>query len=114
MLYYCLFVFLVFVLPVLIVIAAASYFTGLICRFAHRRHWHIGWQSGLLGAVAGGACGIGLVLLGISLQPGSWGKVDLSLFLFVLCLVGLAIAILPAQLVVRRYRKKFTNANPVA
>jgi hypothetical protein len=114
MLYYCIFLLTVFILPTLFVVAAAAYVTSLVCRFARWRHWRLRWHFCLIGAFAGGVCGIGLFWLGTSLQPGIWGKGDLRPYFLFLCAVGSGLGTIPAGLVVQHYRKNIKDVDHVA
>jgi hypothetical protein len=107
-------VILIVILPVLLVAAVAYYFTSLLCRFARWRRWRVSWHFGLLGAAAAGISAASVVWLGLSLQPGSWGKVDMTSGLYWLCIIGGALGVIPSEIVVWYYRKRFRNENHVA
>ncbi len=104
------------VLPCVCVAAAASYVTSLSCRFAHLRHWHVGWHLGLVGAGATATITGLLVCLGFALQPGGWGKDDfgIRLILFWICAGGSALGIVPSEVVVWRHRKRLRGAGHLA
>jgi hypothetical protein len=91
---------------VLLVLGSAGYLTFLACRWAHSHHWRIGWHLGLIGSAAGGIVTGCFILLGLSMQPGGWGKLDLRPSFFWVCVIGAAVAIIPAEIVVWYHRRK--------
>ena len=96
------------VLLPLLPILAASYFTSFLCRLAHWRHRHVRWWFGLLGA--GAACILVLcfIRLGSSLQPGE-NPYGGDYFLNMACIGESLFAVVPAGIVVWRYRQTYTN-----
>jgi hypothetical protein len=96
------------VLLPLLPILAASYFTSLLCRLAHWRHRHVRWWFGLLGAGAACISIVCFIQLGSSLQHGedSYGG---SYFLCLACIAESLFAVVPAGIVVWRYRKAYGN-----
>jgi|ERR1035437_950207 hypothetical protein len=97
-------------LPSLLVSALAAYLTTLTCRLACNRGWHLTWFFGLLGTVAAGAISGCVVWLGLTLQPGGWGKADLRPLFVWMCVSGTALGLLLAEAVVWHYRRKIRNA----
>jgi biotin transporter BioY len=100
------FLVLQFLLPSL----AASYFASLICRIVESRHYHLGWWVGLVGTAAACIFVVGFVWLGFFLQPGE-DPYHTRRFLCFVCLAGSLLAVIPAGIVVWRYRKNFVAHN---
>jgi len=84
----------------------ACYVTSVACRYARSRHHRIRWHLGLLGCAAAGVLAGCLICVGFSLQPGTWGKIDLRPALFWYSLIGPAIALIPAEVVVWHLRRR--------
>jgi len=93
-------------LPSLLISGLAAYMTSLACRLAHQRRWRLPWYLGLSAVMAATVLAGGSIWLFISLQPGSWGKSDPVPFFLWICASGVAFGLLPAELIVRHYRKK--------
>jgi hypothetical protein len=102
------------IIPILLVTTLASYFTILLCRFARLRRWRVHWHFGLVGAMASGILAIFVVWLGLSLQAGGYGMFDLRPMLYSMCIVGSTLGVLPAEIIVWHYRKRFRDENHVA
>lgn len=106
------FIFIIF--PVLLVATVASYFTVLICRAARWRRRRLHWHFGLLGAVAACILAICVVWLGLSLQSGSsWGVCDIRPALVWVCISGSALGVLPSEVIVWHYQRRFKDENHV-
>jgi hypothetical protein len=90
----------------LLIMGGAIYFTSAACRYARSRHWRIGWHLGLVGSAAAGILTGCLICVGLSLQPGSWGKMDFRPGFFWYSLIGPAISLIPAEIVVWRHRRR--------
>ena len=101
------------VLLPLLPILAASCFTTLLCRRAHRRHQPVRWWFSPLGA--GAACILVLcfIRLGSSLQPGEYPYGG-DYFIDLAYIAESLVAIVPAGIVVWRYRKAYTNVEYAA
>jgi len=104
-------ILMVLCLPVL---ATACYLTTLVCRFAHRRHWHLKWYLGLVGPVLAGFASLAFVWLGFSFQHGGWGEINVSPWLFWLCIIGSTLGIIPSEFVLRYYRNRIKDYDRVA
>jgi hypothetical protein len=89
--------------------------TSIGCWWASRRHRRAGWHIGILGAFALGAAVLlsdGSMLFHPSQWSGNKRSLDGYIWEFV---IATGVGIIPALLVVRHFRKKFTeNATPVA
>ena len=103
-------------IPSLMVAAAATYLTSLICRKALQEYRILGWRLGLVGAVAAGMGAGLLMLLALRVHPGGFGIYSPGVrpVLFWICITGSIFGILPSELVVRHYQKKLAQANHVA
>jgi hypothetical protein len=101
------------VLLPLLPILAACYFTSLLCRLALWRHHSCRWWFGPLSAGAACIAVVCLTQLGSSLQPGvdSYGG---GYFLRLACIAESLFAVLPAELIVWRYRRTYTNVEHAA
>jgi hypothetical protein len=89
------------------VVACAWYFTTLICRFARWRRWALRWYLGLIGPIFAGVATVAFVCLGFSLQHGGWGKADFYPLFFWVSIIGSASGIIPSEIVVWHYWRKF-------
>ena len=96
------------VLLPLLPILAASYFTTLLGRRAHRRHQPVRWWFSPLGA--GAACILVLcfIRLGSSLQPGE-NPYGGDYFLNMACIGESLFALVPAGILVWRCRQTCAN-----
>jgi hypothetical protein len=90
----------------LLVLGSAGYLTSMGCRWARAHYRPIGWHFGIIGSVAAGLGMLCFVFIGFLLQPGGWGKADMSHALFWVCVVSAGVAIIPAELVVWYHRSK--------
>lgn len=68
-----------FALPILLTSCASAYLTGLLCRFAQRRHWRARLYFGFIGALGAGTLAVLFIWLGLSISPGEIGKFDVCL-----------------------------------
>jgi hypothetical protein len=98
---------LAFVLLLLLPTLAASYFTSLRCRLAHWRHRHVRWWFGLLGAGAACVSVVCFIQLGSSLQHGEDSYGIIRWLCLEVCPAASLFAVIPAELVVWRYRKAY-------
>jgi hypothetical protein len=103
------FVVLQFLLPSL----AASYLASVACRVARSLHYSVRWWLGFLGTVLAALALFSFVAFSLSLQPGedSYGT---GRFLLFVCIAGSSFAVVPAEIVVLRYRRAFTKVEHVA
>lgn len=95
-----------FVLPSLLISVAAAYFTHLLCRIWRPRDWRQRWTLGLSGPFAAGIAAFLIIWLVDSWLPGSDGKGNLPAYYLCFCSSGFVFALLPSQLIVRRFREK--------
>lgn len=86
---------------------ASSYVASLMCRFAHWRRHHVHWWFGLLSAGFAYALVICFVQLGSSLQHGEDSYGVIRWLCLVVCPAASFFAVVPAELVVWRYRKAY-------
>ena len=106
--------FIFIIVPILLVATVASYFTILLCRFARWRQRRVPWHFGLIGAMASCILAMGVVWLGLSLQAGGWGVLDPRPMFSLMCISGSTLGVLPSEIIVWHYRKKFRDENHVA
>src|SRR5258707_5264258 len=100
------FVVLQFLLPGL----AASYFASVACRFALSRPHLLRWRLGFLSTFAAAVAIVCLVWFGLSLKPGE-DSYGMGRFLLFVCIAGRLLSVIPAEVVVWRYRKAYRGVD---
>lgn len=106
------FLLLQIVLPIFLPSLAASYFASLSCRFVHWRHHPVRWWLGLVSPVAAGVSVVCFVWLGLSLRHGE-DAYGMGRILCMYCIAGSLLAVIPAEIVVWRYRKAYRKVEHV-
>jgi hypothetical protein len=100
-----------FALPIFLTCCASAYLTGLLCRFAQRRHWSVRLYFGFIGALAAGTLAVLFIWLGLSIPHGEIGKIDEGAFYRFMFLRVSACALVPAFVVAWYYRRRFRHVD---